>query len=109
MTEPGSKIAASFAKVAFARRTGNCFAMGSRDNSHELVVDAVAIAALHRRGLQRDRSSPIDERASPLRVAFSHASTPYPTYAFRHAYAAICASSFATSRCTILLRSSSPD
>jgi hypothetical protein len=109
VTELVGKVAASFAKVAFARRTANRFAIGSRMNSHDLALIAVAIVALHRLGLVRDRSLPAEELRSPLRVAFLDASTPHPTYAFRQAYSAICASSLATSRCTILLRSRSPE
>ncbi len=105
VTELISRVAASFAKAALARRTRNRYATGNRNDSHVLVVIAVACTVRVQRGLRRGRSSPVEKLRSPLRIACSHASTPHPTYAFRRACLAICANSLATSPCTILLRS----
>ena len=109
MAERIDKVAASFAKVAFARQTGNRSASRSRKNSCDLTFNAVASAALHHQWPRRDRFSPVEELRSPLRVASSHASTPHPAYAFRRAYLAMCANSLATSPCSILLWSTFRD
>lgn len=103
MIERIGTVAAGFAKVAFARKTGIRSASRSRKNSCDLTVNSVASAALHRQWPRTDRFSPAEELRSPLRVASSNASTPYPTYSFRRAYLAMCANSLATSPCSILL------